>query len=88
MNNGRRWMPTVRSFEPRQPYLGPDGLRVAVKAYETALHTIDENVLVGLSPHRARRLIARYVMRQALRGQRDPERLREGAVNFLKRVAG
>jgi hypothetical protein len=80
-------MTDVDPPESPRPYLGPDSLRIAAEAYESALQAIDEDV-VDLPAHRARRLIARYVMRQALRGQRDPEKLRKRAVEYLKRVAG
>ena len=44
--------------------------------------------LCDLPPHRARRLIAQFVMRQALRGYRDPVKLRVGALDYLRREAG
>ncbi len=74
-------------FKPGQHYLGPDGLRLAAEAYEAALHTVSED-LCDLPPHRARRLIAQFVMRQALRGYRDPVKLRVGALDYLRREAG
>jgi hypothetical protein len=79
-------MRVLSSVKPRQGYLGPDGLRLAAEAYEGALHIMNED-LAALPPHRARRLVARYVMHEALRGQRDPVLLREGAMKYLRRVA-
>ena len=59
-------------FKPRQHYLGPDGLRLAAEG--TRLHCTLSEDLCDLPPHRARRLIAQFVMRQALRGYRNSER--------------
>jgi hypothetical protein len=80
-------MSAAYPFKPRQHYLGPDGLRLAAEAYEAALHAVNEDVC-DLPPHRARRLIAQFVMRQALRGHRDPVELRVGAMDYLRREAG
>jgi hypothetical protein len=79
-------MSTPRLFKPDQPYLGPDGLRLAAQAYEAALREIGED-LRDIPGHRARRIVARCVIREALRGRRDPGRLRGRAVAILKRVA-
>lgn len=79
-------MPKGPPFKPDQPYLGPDGLRIAAQAFEAALYEIGEDTR-GLPPHRARRMVARCVVRQALRGHRDPSRLRDHAVAVVKRVA-
>jgi hypothetical protein len=73
-------------FKADQPYLGPDGLRIAGQAYEAALHAVNEE-LWSFPPHRLRRVIARCVIRAALKGHRDPQRLRDRAVALLKRVA-
>jgi hypothetical protein len=79
-------MSTPHLFKPDQPYLGPDGLRLAAQAYEAALREIGED-LRDIPGHRARRIVARCVIREALRGHRDPGRLRGRAVAILKRVA-
>jgi hypothetical protein len=79
-------MSTVHPFRPGQRYLGPDGLRIATEAYEAALSDASE-YLEKLPPHRARRIVAKCVIREALRGHRDPGRLRERAVAYVKRVA-
>ena len=79
-------MSAIHSFRHRQRYLGPDGLRIATEAYEAALRDASE-YLEKLPPHRARRIVARWVIREALRGHRDPGRLRERAVAYVKRVA-
>jgi hypothetical protein len=75
-------MPTAHFSKP----LGPDELRIAADAYEAALSDASE-YLHPLPPHRARRIVAAFVIREALRGQRDPGRLRDRAVAFVKRVA-
>jgi hypothetical protein len=78
-------MPVVYPFKPHQPYLGPDGLRLAAEAFDAALHSMGEGVC-DFSGHRVRRLLARHVMEQALRGYRDPTLLRAGALDSLKRA--
>ena len=79
-------MSTPHSSKPDQPYLGPDGLRVAAQAYEAALCEIGAD-LGDIPGHRARRIVARCVIHEALRGHRDPVRLQGRAVAILKRVA-
>jgi hypothetical protein len=78
-------MSTAHSFKPDQPFLGPDGLRIAAQAYEAALDEISDDVR-DLPGHRVRRIVAKCVLREALRGHRDPHRLRERAVAIVKRV--
>jgi hypothetical protein len=79
-------MSTAHPYKPGQPYLGPDGLRIAAQAFEAALEEIGADTR-DLPPHRARRMVARCVVREALRGHRDPSRLRDHAVAVVKRVA-
>ena len=79
-------MSTAHPYKPGQPYLGPDGLRIAAQAFEAALEEIGAETR-ELPPHRARRIVARCVVREALRGHRDPSRLRDHAVAVVKRVA-
>jgi hypothetical protein len=79
-------MSTAHPFKLYHPYLGPDGLRIAAEAYEAAMQELGEQ-LRTLPGHQARRMVAKCVIRQALKGQRDPGRLRERAVAIVKRVA-
>jgi hypothetical protein len=78
-------MSTVHPSKAGQRYLGPDGVRIATEAYEAALRDASE-YLEKLPPHTARRIVARCVIGDALRGQRDPGRLRDRAVAYVKRV--
>ena len=73
-------------FKANQPHLVPDGLRIAGQAYEAALHAVSEE-LWRFPPHRIRRVVARCVIRAALKGHRDPQRLRDRAIALLKRLA-
>lgn len=68
-----------------QAHLGPDHLRLAAEAFEAALLSVQE-VACDFPPYRARQLLARYVMEGALRGERDPVRLRQHALERLRLV--
>ena len=54
--------------------LGPDDLRLASEAFEAALFSLDEGT-TAIHPYTARQVLARYIIHQALRGQRDLHRL-------------
>ena len=69
-----------------QAYLCPDELRIAAKAYDAALHSIPDNN--DVEPHAARKLLARFVIERALRGDRNPEGMRDGALRCLERYSG
>jgi hypothetical protein len=79
-------MSTAHPYKPGQPYLGPDGLRIAAQAFEAAMEEVGADTR-DLPPHRARRIVARCVVREALRGHRDPSRLQDRAVTVVKRIA-
>ena len=72
-------MPTAL---PAGPHLCPNGLRMAADAYDAALTSISENIEV--EPYSARRLLARYIIYRALAGDRDADRMREGALEYLR----
>jgi len=68
----------------RFPYpdiLGPDDIRVAESAFESTLKSLDSVA----EKDATREAVARYIMRQTLQGERDPIRLREGALAYLRR---
>ena len=68
-----------------QAYLCPDELRIAAKAYDAALHSIPDNN--DVEPHAARKLLARFIIERALRGDRNPEGMRDGALRCLERYS-
>jgi hypothetical protein len=62
--------------------LEPDDLRLAADALEAALRSVDEGTTEAPA-YTARRILARYIMNQALLGQRDLDHLRDGALAYL-----
>jgi len=71
-------MATVQRF-PNRDVLAPEDIRVAALAFEATLKSLD--VVEGDA---AREAVARYIMEQALQGERDPLRLRDGALANLR----
>ncbi len=78
-------MSNVICFNP-EPVLGPEDLRKAADAFEAALGLIPEDAH-DLKPYTARQLLARFVIESALAGEREPIRLRDGALTLLARKA-
>jgi hypothetical protein len=74
-----RAMGNIRHFS-RRDILGPDDISVAVSAFEAALGTFD-----GFVEKRTTETLARYIVHRALRGERDADELREGALSALRR---
>ena len=68
---------------PRNLILGPDALRIAADAFEAALQSFHEGIC-EIEPHKARLLLARHIIVEAQRGQRDPQRLRDAALKHLE----
>ena len=67
----------------RFPYpdlLGPDDIRVAASAFESTLRSLDSIA----EEDATREAVARYIMAQSLQGERDPIRLRDGALAHLR----
>jgi hypothetical protein len=62
---------------------GANGFSSARKGcIEAALHSVDE-AITDVHPYTVRQVLAQYIIHQALRGQRDPNRVREGALAYL-----
>ena len=78
-------MSTVHHF-PQPQVLSPNDLRLAADAFEEALQLIPTEAH-ELKPYTARQLLARHVIDNALSGVRDPIRLRDGALDYLRIVA-
>jgi hypothetical protein len=73
----------TRLYDFPRPILGPDALRIAADAFEAALQSFHEGVC-EIEPHKARQLLARHIIVEAQRGQRDPQRLRDAALKHLE----
>ncbi len=71
----------ILPFKRPEP-LCPDDLRIAADAFEAALQSFPEQAR-ELRPYTARHLLARYIIERALGGERDPTRLKEGALSYL-----
>jgi hypothetical protein len=85
---GKATMTTIRHIRSAfQHPLGPDDLRRAAIAYETALHALEENVS-ELDPYRVRQSLARFIMERALSGEHDSAILCAGALEHLKLTRG
>jgi hypothetical protein len=76
-----------RAGAPCAPVLRPDDLRMIARVFEAALCAIDETTC-RIDAYSARQALARYIMERALRGERDPERLKEGALEHLLAAVG
>ena len=67
----------------RFPYpdvLGPDDIRVAASAFESTLKSLD----TVAEKEATREAVARYIIAQSLQGERDPIRLRDGALAHFR----
>jgi hypothetical protein len=65
---------------PYRDVLAPEDIRVAASAFESTLKSLD-----GVAGEDAtREAVARYIMQRTLQGERDPIRLREGALAHLR----
>ena len=67
----------------RLPYrnvLAPEDIRVAASAFESTLQSLD-----GVPEPDSRDAMARYIVERTLLGERDPIRLRDGALAQIRR---
>ena len=71
-------MASIHRF-PNQNVLSPEDIRIAALAFEATIKSLD----VVSAGDAARESVARYIMEQALQGERDPLRLRDGALAHL-----
>src|SRR5215210_3664016 len=76
---------SVHLFQPR-PSLGPDELHIASEAFDAALRAV-VGPLAAIPPERVRDILAKYISERALMGERDPETLRDGALECLSLMA-
>src|SRR4051812_14266257 len=78
--SGQGQEPTMGSV--LRPSLGPDELHVAADAFDAAvLRALSGSS--GLPQARVRDILARYIAERALMGERDPDTLRDGALECL-----
>jgi hypothetical protein len=61
----------------------PNDLRLAAEAYDKALSSLPAEAYER-QPYEARRLIAIHVIDAALSGERDPVRLRDGVLEYVR----
>jgi hypothetical protein len=61
----------------------PNDLNLAAEAYDKALGSLPPEAF-ELQPYTVRRLVAIHVIDAALSGVRDPARLREGALEYVR----
>ena len=64
----------------------PADLRLVAEAYDKALSSLPAEAY-ELLPYEARRLVAVHVIDAALSGERDPVRLRDGALEYVRSTA-
>ena len=67
----------------RLPYrnvLAPEDIRLAASAFESTLQSLD-----SVPEADSRDAMARYIMERTLLGERDPIRLRDGALAQMRR---
>jgi len=76
---------SVHLFRPG-PSLGPDELHIASDAFDAALRAV-VGPLAAMPPERVRDILAKYIAERALMGERDPETLRDGALECLSLMA-
>jgi len=74
----------VHVLQPR-PSLGPDELHIAADAFEAAIRAVADPM--DGPPERVRDILAKYIAEHALMGERDPESLRDGALEYLSLMA-
>jgi hypothetical protein len=65
--------------------LSPNDLRLAAEAYRKALSSLPAEAY-ELQPYAARRMVAIHVIDAALDGVRDPDRLRDRALEYVRSV--
>jgi hypothetical protein len=66
----------------RFPYpdvLAPEDIHLAASAFESTLRSLDGKA----AEESTREAVARYIMDRAMRGERDPIRLRDGALAHI-----
>ena len=66
--------------------LGPHELHIASEAFDAALRAV-VGPLAAMPPERVRDILAKYIAERALMGERDPETLRDGALECLSLMA-
>jgi hypothetical protein len=75
-----------KSSKKARPVLTPDDLHLAADAFGAALRQLDESTC-RVHPYAARQLLARYIIERTFSGDRDPEALCDGALEYLKQEA-
>ena len=68
-------MASIHRF-PHQNVLAPEDIRVAALAFDATIKSLD----ILVEGDAVREEVARYIMEMALQGERNPLRLRDGAL--------
>ena len=74
---------TILPFVRPETTFDPDAVAIMSSAFDAALASINDQ---NQSPT-VREIIAKRIIAAAMKGERDPERLRQEAINAISRIA-
>jgi hypothetical protein len=74
---------TILPFVRPETTLDPDAVAIMSSAFDAALASLNDQ---NQSPT-VREIIAKRIIAAAMKGERDPERLRQEAINAISRIA-
>ena len=74
---------TILPFVRPETTFDPDGVAIMSSAFDAALASLNDQ---NQSPT-IREIIAKRIIAAAMKGERDPERLRQEAINAISRIA-
>ena len=75
-------MASIHPF-PYRDVLAPEDIRIAASAFDSALVSLNG----AAQESSTREAVARYIMQKTLQGERDPIRLRDGALAQFRKPA-
>jgi hypothetical protein len=74
---------TILPFVRPETTFDPDAVAIMSSAFDAALASLNDQ---NQSPT-VREIIAKRIIAAAMKGKRDPERLRQEAINAISRIA-
>jgi hypothetical protein len=74
---------TILPFVRPETTFDPDAVAIMSSAFDAALASLNDQ---NQSPT-VREIIAKRIIAAAMKGERDPERLRQEAINAISRIA-
>jgi hypothetical protein len=74
---------TILPFVRPETTFDPDAVAIMSSAFDAALASLNDQ---NQSPT-IREIIAKRIIAAAMKGERDPERLRQEAINAISRIA-